>query len=396
MLFDKEYLSNKIFLEQGLCYDEYILGFLDGLKEQTGLSYRENGDVALRVHAEGCDRVECLINKERFSLRKDENGYFSGVIPYAPHRNGPLNTDLLFDGERLVYPYLPAAFSANALHNFIEFPCREQDFAMLRDVPHGAVTRQVFYSHIRDSFERCLVYTPPGYMSGDERYPVLYLQHGAGENETVWESTGRIANILDNLIAEGCCVPFIVVMNNNMLRYPGNEDGPFDHGFEKLLIDECIPFIEANYRVKPGKWNRAIAGLSMGAYLSNDIALFHPDCFGYYGAFTGCMHQPKKMAHYERPCQDLERTGQIIKENYRVFFQSATPQEDHIDYCEIDHELCRQCGITELPGYRFFIHSPETCKWSSWRMGLRDYAKLLFRAEEIYSGSESLTRCCGI
>ncbi len=391
-MFTKEFLSRSIFTGQPLAYDGPG-PVLEPAHAADGAAWRENGDIDLRLYAPETRSIEFqIIGSRRYTMVKGEDGFFTFTIPYNPYRNGPITVDFYFDGNRLLSPFLPIYYTSNNPHNYLEFPDKNQEFAHVKAVPHGSVSSVLYYSHIHQGYERCFVYTPPGYMNGTERYPVLYLQHGGGENELVWETTGRISSILDNLIAEGACVPFLVVMNNDMLRYPGNEGGPFDHGFEKMLIEECIPYIDSSFRTKTDKWSRAIAGLSMGSYLSCDIALFHPEAFGYFCALTGTMHQRPTMAQYPRPYLDLEACGKIFRENYRVFFQSATPQEDHLDYCWLDNQLCKECGIADMPGYRFIVHDAHATKWTSWRLGIRDFARLIFREEEAYASPEALKK----
>lgn len=391
-MFTEDFLSNDIFSMQPLAHDR-LSERPEKAYRNDGCTYHKNGDITLRLTAPNTKELGFqIIGSDYCTMEKGEDGAFTFTIPYNAYRNGPLTVDLYYDGTRLLSPFLPVYFSFSSLHNYLEFPDENQTFVHVKNVPHGAVSQQLYYSHIHEGYERCFVYTPPGYMNGTDSYPVLYLQHGGGENETVWESTGHISLIMDNLIAEGQCVPFIIVMNNDMLRCPGTVGTTFDHGFEKMLIEECIPFIEANYRVRTDKWSRAIGGLSMGSYLSHDIALFHPDKFGYFCALTGCMHQRPTMAEYVRPYKDNDACGKIFRENYRVFFQSATPQEDHLDYCWLDNELCRENGIADMPGYRFIVHDPHTTKWTSWRLGIRDFVKLIFREEAAYASREALKK----
>ena len=96
------------------------------------------------------------------------------------------------------------------------------------------------------------------------------------------------------------------------------------------------------------------------------------------------------MAQYERPWKEAMKDDTVVRKNFRVFYQSATPMEDHLDYCLIDHQICKDSGVADLPGYRFIVHPQNTCKWSSWRMGIRDFVKLLFREEEVYQDKEKL------
>mgnify|MGYP002857513741 FL=1 len=383
---NQEFLNNKLFYNLPLTFDEMVKEKVSGKEVETGGIVHEDGSVTFRIYAPDIDTVTMKIsvsNKQsyNFAFEKKEDGFFELFIDNSDgHFNGSLTLNLLFNGVRLLYPYLPVHWSQNKPVNYFEFPCEGHDYAALKDVPHGAVTHQVYYSTARKQYERCLVYTPPGYMTNQESYPVLYLQHGGGEDETVWESTGHISFILDNLLSEKECVPFIVVMNNNVRHYPDTPEGKIDHCFEDTLINDCIPFIESHFRVKSGKDNRAICGLSFGSYITNDIALFHPDMFSYVGALTGSMyHGEEEMAIYERPYHKLMETGNVIKNNYKVYWQSATPEEDWISYVYEDNRICKENGIADMEGYHFVIHPPKTNKWTSWRMGIRDFARLLFR-----------------
>lgn len=397
MEYTSDFLSNKLFLDNPLASSVSLGERIGSTHVKTGLFYQANGDVKILVYAPRISEVSVHINRIPHAFTRCNDGFFEIVLQRDPNIIGPMNADLFFDGTRIVYPTIPAYWSANSIHNYIEFPGEELSFSFMKDVPHGCISRHYFWSNEFNDYERCLVYTPPGYMTGTVSYPVLYLQHGMGENETVWESTGKVANIMDNLIASKQCEPFIIVMNNNMLRYPGNEGGGIDRGFENMLLHDCIPFIEQTFRVKTGKWNRAICGLSMGSYLSNDIAIFHPETFGYVGALTGCMyHTDPKLAVYERPYLEAMKTGNVFKEHYRVFYQSATPQEDHLDFCMVDNQICKDCGVADMPGYRFIVHPANYPRWASWRTGLRDFAKLIFRPEEAYATREKFKETCGI
>jgi enterochelin esterase-like enzyme len=196
----------------------------------------------------------------------------------------------------------------------------------------------------------------------------------------VWGFAGRVSYILDNLIAAGKAEPFLVVMNNDMLRYPGNNSGVIDLAFEQMLIESCIPHIERNHRVKTGKWNRALAGLSMGSMMSCDIAFRHPEVFGNLATFTASMTHETFQTTYVRPYPTVLKDSQKFGKNYQVYFRSTTKQEDHYpDYFVGDDKLAADSGIDKLPNYHRFLYPDRTTKWNSWRLGMRDYAQLLFR-----------------
>ena len=402
MRFDTAYLSNPLFKNLPMSYDSISperISIGGNTKEiQTGAFLQENGNVFFRLYAPGIRDVQMqvVINRcksYRFTFRKDSDGIFTYMLENDGCFNGPLNLMVFFDGVRLLYPRLPIFWSAGAACNYVEFPTHKLDFCLVKDVPHGIVSNRIYYSENMKRYERCLVYTPPGYEQSVKKYPVLYLQHGGGENETVWESTGKLSTIMDNAIAAGECLPFIVVMNNGMIRYSNCDISKRDMAFEDNLIGSCIPFIEREYRVYTDKDNRALAGLSMGAYACNDIALAHPELFSYVGAFTGCMyHGEIPEENYIRPWKRvmLEENGELVKKHFHVFFQSATTVEDYINYVYEDNKICIKNGISELPGYRFIIHNDNETKWTSWRIGFHEYSKLLFREPEAYMSRTAL------
>lgn len=392
--FTQNWIENKIFHMHELSCNR-ILSYVE---ERDGKGYdavqlQPNGDYRVRITAPQASTVQVIpwfgIVQENGKMpwdgipieaTKDKNGVFECVIPYDEMKTGPRHVDIYIDGTFVVWPYLPVIWQGNCVHNFLEVPDPDMEFIHVKNVPHGTVSRELYWSTETQDWERCMVYTPPKYMKSNLEYPVLYLLHGGGENETVWTSTGRANFIMDNLIAAGEAVPFIIVMANGMIRYPEDDKrGWFDLCFENNLINCVIPFIEENYRVRTDKWSRAIAGLSMGSYQSNAIGFHHPELFGYMGNFTSTMYSEGNCYAYENDYKRILANPEQFKKNYRVFFSSATPEEDHMDFFKKDHELMLEAGLGDMPGYHYIIHPARMTRWCSWRMGLRDYAKLLFR-----------------
>lgn len=381
--FSEGFLSNQMFTDCPLNFTPPAPMLLDGKPLLSGALMQPNGDILFRIFAPEARTVALkfdLVRDGGMDLAKQGNGTFEGLLPYDDNHTGPMSVDISVDGNGFICPFMPIHWSINRPHNFIEVPDAAMDFMLIKDVPHGAMSREIYWSEVIKAWERCIVYTPPGYMKSAKHYPVLYLQHGGGENELVWGYAGRMAYILDNLIAEGKAEPFIVVMNNGMVRYPDNTSGIVDEAFERILIESCIPYIEGNYRATTGKWNRAIAGLSMGSMVSCDIAFRHPETFGNLGTFTASMTHETFKTTYERPWRSVMKDGKKFASNYRIYFRSTTPKEDHYqDYFLADDKLCADAGIDKLPGYHRIVYAPRTTKWNSWRLGLRDFAPLLFR-----------------
>lgn len=387
------HLTNRFYTQNLLTVDKRCKDFPGGPIPDIGVTYRENGDTLVCLYAPEAGSA-CLtlstnpVLIKEISLTKHPDGAFRGVIPFDEGFTGPINAEVRFDGTGVLTPYLPIIWTNNRPYNMVEVPDPEDDYLLVRDVPHGAVGSQLFWSEAMGNWQRCMVYTPAGYMNGKEEYPVLYLQNGGSDNETSWDNVGRVSNILDNLIADGEAVPFIVVMNNAQLREGGEIRIARDKAYETMLLQDCIPFIEQNYRVKAGKWNRAIGGLSMGAYMTCDIAFSHPDVFGYMGTFTASMTQSpeEEQAQYTvngltRPYYAFLRDTSPARfaEYFKVYFRSTTPQENHPEFFAADDGLLEKAGYTGLPNYTRILYPERTSKWNSWRMGLRDYAKLLFR-----------------
>ena len=202
-----------------------------------------------------------------------------------------------------------SAYTCGLIHNYygstrwesgIEIPAHDAAFYEERDVPHGFVQQILFWSESTNSLRRAFVYTPPTYYSDKAkvRYPVLYLQHGWGEDERAWMTQGHANLIMDNLIAEGKIQPFIIVctygMTNEGFR-PGRQGGNRMGGveaFQKVLCDELVPYVDAHFRTLANKDNRAMAGLSMGGMETHSITLARPEMFGFYGLLSGGQYNP--------------------------------------------------------------------------------------------------------
>ena len=177
----------------------------------------------------------------------------------------------------------------------IEIPAHDQDFYALKDVPHGNVQQILFPSKSTNTSRRAFVYTPPGYQKDQsKRYPVLYLQHGWGEDETAWSNQGHANLIMDNMIAEGKIKPFIIVMTYGMtndVRFGGIKNFSITP-FQTVLIDELIPYVDANFRTLADQSHRAMGGLSMGGMETKTITLARPDVFSYYALLSGGTYTP--------------------------------------------------------------------------------------------------------
>ncbi len=258
----------------------------------------------------------------------------------------------------------------------IEIPAHDREFYALKNVPHGQVREIFFHSESTDSQRRAFVYTPPGYDSDSEiRYPVLYLQHGWGENEYGWSVQGHAGFIMDNLIADGKSKPFLIVMTygmTNEVRMGGIRN--FDiKDFETVLVDELVPYIDKHFRTLTDQPNRAMAGLSMGSMETKSITLRNLDKFSHIGLFSGATISD----------DDVE-TSDKFKDKVKLVFVSYGSKE-------VDGGQTRRGGnpedtvkqLKELGINAHYYLSPETAhEWQSWRRSLKEFAPMLFQSKD--------------
>lgn len=394
MEFTSEFLHNAVFRDSPLKYDPMALERKgdgpngEGLG-QTGAIVRENGDILFRIYAPNASEVRVNIGtniaestgieRERI-LKKNTDGVFEDVYPYNPAYTGPHSVDVWIDGTLVLYPYIPITWMRDRPVNYIEVPDPETEYIQVRDVPHGAISREVYWSRALGRWQRCLVYTPPGYQATQERYPVLYLQHGATEDEICWEYNGRIGYIMDNLLAEGKCVPFLIVMNDGMAR--SEEDlkpGAYKfRGFEDGLTQSCIPFIDSTYRTLPDREYRALAGLSMGASMALHFGMHHPELFASLGMFSAPLHfrgnQPEVVA--------LLEDKDYVARNYHLILRTVGDAET-MQYTNFlkDEERLKATGTALLPIYFSRVYHNQNHEWGCWRRAVHDFAQLVFRKE---------------
>ena len=234
-------------------------------------------------------------------LRKDKDGVWTGTTE-GPMDPGFHYYHLTIDGGVFNDPGTHNYFGSCRWESGIEIPAPDQDFyAYRKNIAHGNIQEVIYWSESTGQMQTAMVYLPPTYgrvvKGKQERFPVLYLQHGWGENETSWARQGHAGLIMDNLIADGKIKPFIVVMAyglTNNIKF--GTIGQFTaKEFETLLIDELIPHIDKNFLTKADKWNRAMAGLSMGGVETKLITLRRPEVFGYWGLLSGGQYAPEEI-----------------------------------------------------------------------------------------------------
>ncbi len=293
-------------------------------------------------------------------LRKDKEGVWVGTTD-GPMDEGFHYYHLTIDGGVFNDPGTKNYYGSCRWESGIEIPAHDEDFYAMKQVPHGNVQQVYFYSKSTDTHRRAFVYTPPTYGKDKKKYPVLYLQHGWGEDETAWSNQGYANLIMDNLIAEGKIEPFIIVMTYGMTN-----DVKFGHikeftakEFEKVLVDELIPYIDSNFRTQADKKHRAMAGLSMGGFETKLITLRRPEVFNYYGLLSGGTYAP----------DDITDKKQVAS-----IFISCGSKENPDGVTKAVNDL-KAAGFKATS----FV-SPDTAhEFLTWRRSLYHMAQLLFK-----------------
>ena len=366
-------------------------------------------------------------------LTKGEDGYWTGTTT-GPLDEGFHYYHLTIDGGEYVNdPGTLNFYGSQRWESGIEVPAHDQDFYALKNVPHGKVSQILFNSPSTNLIKRAFVYTPPDYDKDQSvRYPVLYLQHGWGEDETAWMNQGHANLIMDNLLAEGKCKPFIIVTTYGMtnsagmgmrrggtrsgrggtrnrgglgqrsdatgatpsgvpvyqaaaapggVRAGGNRAGGMGAGrgtggagarrgggmmgmmgggFETVLVDELIPYVDANFRTIPDQAHRAMAGLSMGGMETHQITLARPDTFSYYGLLSGGTYNPTELADH--------------KSHLKLVFMSCGSKENPAGVKNAADAL-NAAGFKAVS----YVSEGTAHEFQTWRRSLYQMAPLMFQ-----------------
>ncbi len=364
--------------------------------------------VRARVVAPQAQSVMLDLAGIKYPLTKGDDGAWVGVS--NPQDEGFHYYQIIVDGAQVPDPNSLFFYGASRWGSGIEIPAHDEDVYALKDVPHGQLRQVLLPANTAATPVRLFVYTPPEYdKNPTKRYPVLYLQHGAGEDETGWGNQGHAGLIMDNLIAEGKAKPFIIVMANGggipgpggpprapgalvlggqvpaggppatpssgapgapagaapAARGPGGPGGrTFNFSaFEHLLLDQVIPYVDANFRTVADQPHRAMAGLSMGGMQTRTISMAHLDKFSYIGIFSGGSIAPAEVSDVDS-----------FKKKVKLVFVSYGGRENGAAG-RTNVEALKQAGINSV-----YYESPMTAhEWESWRRSLYQFAPLLFQ-----------------
>lgn len=321
---------------------------------------------------------------EKLSLEKQENGCFEGTLPYSGHPQfkGKKNIQVLVNGKKRISSRIPAFWRGNALSNYIDVPDPEWEDTMLKKVPHGSLSYELYWSDVLGDYQRCMVYTPAEYRHDlEKRYPVMYLFHGFGENETSWMFGAKVPQIMDNLIAEGKAEPFIVVTNDNMPKLPSDVTHGMDT-FIDILLKDCIPFIDREFRTIADKWHRGCGGNSYGGMMTSVVGFCHPEVFSHLGIFSGGLRFKDLWTTYEENhhLDWLYDNAEEIEKAYKVLYRG----HGTIEYNDIpdnleDEAFCRENGIDKLPCYVRSYIQDGLHDWDTFGKEFADFARHAFR-----------------
>ena len=363
---------------------------VDGMPATTnipGVQYPQilpDNRVVFRIKAPDAQRMQIDLGK-KYDMQKDTGGFWK--LTTEPIGEGFHYYSLLIDGVPVVDPSSQTFYGMGRMASGIDIPDKDGDFYTAKNVPHGQVRSVNYFSNITRAWRRAYVYTPPGYDENiDKKYPVLYLQHGAGEDETGWSAQGKMDFIMDNLIAEKKATPMIVVMDRgyatdptkplNVTATPPGPRNMSSNVFPEVLLKEIIPMVEKSFRTIPDRDHRAMAGLSMGGFQTFQTTMTNLDKFAYIGGFSGAaFFQPgtdvKQM--YNGAWADPAAFNQRVRLVY-ISIGTAEPERFY-NGVKGFHEALEQAGIKHV-----YYESPGTAhEWQTWRRSLRQFASLIFK-----------------
>lgn len=338
--------------------------------------------VYFRVTAPDAGKVQVDLGKV-YDMQRDEKGIWN--VTTDPQDPGFHYYSLIINGFRVSDPASESFYGTGRMSSAIDIPEEGVNFYAVRDVPHGEIRNRVYFSKTTGTWRSINIYTPAGYdKSLTEKYPVLYIQHGGGEDERGWAVQGKAGIILDNLIAENKAVPMIVVIPNGNVSRPGMASGGYNDEamalFREEMFDNIIPFIESNYRVKPGAENRAIAGLSMGGGQAFYTGLRNTDMFGHVGVFStglfgGISRQPGSAEfNPEAVIPGILTNVTAFNNRLKVFYISVGEQDPRVEPTKKLVQTFREKGLKVE-----FATFPGAHEWQVWRKSLHDFAQRIFR-----------------
>ena len=332
--------------------------------------------VTFRVKALGAQKVQVAprgddngLGRGPYDMQRDASGTWSVTTP--PVRPGFHYYELAVDGLRVNDPASETFFGWGQQTSALEVPDPKLDFYDAKDVPHGEVRAVWYHAKVTGRLRRAFVYSPPDYdRQQQRRYPVLYLQHGAGESERAWSAQGRVNFILDNLIAAQKAVPMLVVMDNGYATRADASREDRASALGEVLVKDLVPLVDQRYRTLADRQHRAIAGLSMGAMQAVRVGLKNSDLFG----SIACMSGVERNFDPQTSLGGAMADAAAVNAKWQLLWFGWGRQEAPAGRTDF-HEKLQQAGIRHV-----WYECDGTHEWQVWRKHLHDLAQRLFRA----------------
>lgn len=324
-----------------------------------------------RIKAPDAQRMQLDLGK-KYDMVKDAEGFWE--VTTDSLRPGFHYYSLIVDGLSIADPASETFYGMGRMASGIEIPFAKGGYYEVKDVPHGEIRTKRYYSTVYQTWRTFNIYTPPGYDANNtERYPVLYLLHGGGEDQRGWATQGRTDLILDNLIAEGKAKPMLIVMmdgNGGSMAFAEQ----FLRSFTSELKDNVIPFVEKNYRAKTDQKNRALAGLSMGGLQTLYAGIYNTDLFASLGVFSsGWLPMQKNIS--DAQYKFMSDNASKISRDLKLFWIAMGGKED------IAYQNCQtMMGKFDEMKVNYKYHEyPGGHTWPVWRENLFEFSQLLFK-----------------
>ena len=337
-----------------------------------------DNSVVFQVKALNAQKIQIDLGK-KYDMVKGADGVWT--VRTEPIEPGFHYYFLVIDDVPVADPASQSFFGTGKMASGIDIPEKGVDFYSIKNVPHGAISSKYYYSNVSESWRRVYVYTPPGYdLNSNVKYPVIYLQHGGGEDETGWVTQGKTDLILDNLIAKGKAKPMIVVIANGNVRAGGG--GYSSAGmaaFKKEMTQNIVPFIDKNYRTLTDKKNRAICGLSMGGGQSFYVGLENLEVFGSVGIFSsgifgGIRNPSGSTFDAEKEIPGLLSKSNEFNKKLDLLYISCGEGDMRIEHNQKAVAIMKEKGL-EVE----FNSFPGDHEWQVWRKSLHDFASRVFK-----------------
>ncbi|AFL88081.1 enterochelin esterase-like enzyme [Terriglobus roseus DSM 18391] len=353
-----------------------------------------------RVNAPAAQKVQVSAGG-RVDMTKKEDGLWYATTP--PLVEGFHYYTINIDGASVSDPATRTYFGGGLWSSAIEVPAADAEFYAHKDVPHGVVREQEYFSTVTQQWRRAMVYTPPGYDANAKvRYPVLYLLHGWGENEVGWTYQGHVDQIMDNLIATNKAKPMVIVMDNLNAAKPGEDASIYNarsvltqavpvpppapgatpaprgmprmsNTFTEMMVADLIPMVEKNYRTAPGRENRAMAGLSMGGFQTLNTGLTNLDKFAYLAGFSGNCGSLGASFDPKTSCSGAFADPAAFNKKVKLLYISTGSVEG--PRVKQFSDALQTAGVNNV-----YFESPGTAhEWLTWRRSFQDFAPRLFR-----------------